>query len=189
MIHVKELHTASNYMSILRMLLAIPLWFMLDELHSGNMRYYIFGLCVFGAITDILDGYLARKYQQETEMGRIIDPLADKVVIGIIVLKLFLLDEISPLYFFLIIGRDLIIFIGGMLLSQKIGRVLPSNVLGKAAVINIGIVLLLILLQVDQSSVIFAGLYYLSIILIIASFLAYALRAIEFLRRKEYGSV
>ncbi|MCK7524307.1 MAG: CDP-alcohol phosphatidyltransferase family protein [Ignavibacteriales bacterium] len=55
--------------------------------------------CVFAATTDMLDGYLARKLNQVTEVGKIIDPLADKAAMAVIVVKLFLIGEISTFLF------------------------------------------------------------------------------------------
>ncbi len=189
MIKWKEVNTVSNYISFFRLLLAIPFWILADHLNDGDVRYYLFGLCLFASFTDILDGYVARHYNQTSETGKIIDPLADKIAIAVLVFKLYLIGEITPGYFYLIISRDLLIFIGGIIVTKMIGKVLPSNVLGKAAVTNIGIVILLIILQVDRTSIFFSGLYYLSILLIVVSFIAYTLRAVEFLKRREYGSV
>lgn len=188
-INYNEIKTKSNLLSLFRLLLAIPFWFLLDNFKSDTVRYFTFFLCVFGAITDILDGYLARKFNQVTEMGKIIDPLADKVVIGIIIIKLYLIGEISSTYFLFIIGRDALIFIGGIFVTRIVGRVLPSNILGKITVINIGIIILLIMLNINRNILVFKGLYYLSILLVFVSFVAYVYRAIEFIKKKDYGTV
>jgi phosphatidylglycerophosphate synthase len=66
------------------------LWFLLDNYESQSVRYITFALCVFAAATDMLDGYLARKLNQVTEVGKIIDPLADKAAMAVVVIKLFL---------------------------------------------------------------------------------------------------
>jgi CDP-diacylglycerol--glycerol-3-phosphate 3-phosphatidyltransferase len=187
MIKFKEINTVSNYLSLIRLLLAIPFWFMLDNFYS--LRYILFALAVFGALTDILDGYFARKLNQVTEFGKIIDPLADKVCIGIIITKLFLIGQIHAYYFYLILGRDLLIFLGGILLSKKLGKVLPSNMLGKITVLIIGIVILFIMLGIDQYTLFYKLIYYVSVLLIVASFIGYALRAFEFIKGKKYGSL
>jgi CDP-diacylglycerol--glycerol-3-phosphate 3-phosphatidyltransferase len=155
---------------------------MLDNIHSGSIRYYTFALCLFAAGTDILDGFLARKFNQVTEFGKIIDPLADKVAVGIIIVKLYLMGEIPLYYFLMIIGRDLLIFLAGILLSLKIGKVLPSNALGKITVIIIGIMILLIILQVSRKEILFLSFYSLSMVLIFISLIAYSIRAHEFLK-------
>jgi len=187
MIKFKEINTVSNYLSMVRLLLAIPFWFMLDNFNS--LRYYIFALAIFGALTDMLDGYLARRLNQVTEFGKIIDPLADKICIGIIITKLFLIDQIPAYYFYMIIGRDFLIFIGGILLTKKLGKVLPSNRLGKITVLIIGVVILFIMIGVDQFSIYYRLLYYASLILIVASFIGYSFRASEFLKGEKHGSV
>lgn len=179
---LNEVYTKSNLLSILRLLLAIPFWFLLDNFHDPTIRLFTFGLCLFASLTDVLDGYLARKFNEVTEFGKIIDPLADKIAVGVIVIKLFLIGEIPAYYFWMIIVRDVLIFTGGIIITKKIGRVLPSNALGKITVLIIGIVILLILLNVDKSHLIFNVFYYLSIGLIFISFLGYVIRAMEFIK-------
>ncbi len=186
MTNLKEIvSTKSNLLSLLRLLLVIPLWILFNNINSGNNRIIIICICLFATITDILDGYLARKFNEITEMGKIIDPLADKVVIGFVVLELFWLNEVPTYYFWMIVGRDVLIFIGGIIISKKLGRVLPSNMLGKITVISIGLVLLFILFQVDRHTIYFRGLYLISILLIFSSLIGYLIRSIEFIKQKK----
>ena len=185
----KEIFTISNGISFLRFLLVIPLWFLLDNYELQSVRYITFSLCVFAAATDVLDGYLARKLNQVTEVGKIIDPLADKAAMAVIVVKLFSIGEISAFFFLLIIIRDLIIFFGGIYVSKKLGRVLPSNKLGKLTVLFIGFVVLLILIGVDRDSFYYLFIYYSSIILMFISLFAYVYRAMEFIKKKKNESV
>lgn len=184
-----EIFTISNGISFLRFLLVIPLWFLLDNYGSQLVRYITFVLCVFAAATDMLDGYLARKLNQVTEVGKIIDPLADKAAMAVVVIKLFLINEISAFFFLTIIIRDLIIFIGGLFVSNIIGKVLPSNKLGKITVLFIGSVVLMILLGIDRYSFIYNLIYYTSIVLMFISLLAYIYRAMEFIKKKNYESI
>lgn len=185
----KEIFTISNGISFLRFLLAIPLLFLLDSFELQSVRYITFALCLFIAATDVLDGYLARKLNQVTEVGKIIDPLADKAAMAVIVIKLYMIDEISAFFFFTIISRDLIIFIGGLFVSNILGKVLPSNKLGKITVLLIGSVVLLILLGVDQANYFYLFFYYSAIILMFISLIAYIYRAMEFIKKKKNESV
>src|ERR1035437_762545 len=182
MIKLKEINTASNYLSLLRLLLAIPFWIMLDDFPSN--RYLLLSLTLFASSTDIMDGYLARKMDQITEFGKIIDPLADKICIGVIITKLFLINQLPAYYFFMIIGRDILIFLGGILLTKRLGKVLPSNMLGKITVLVIGIVIILIFLQVDRQSKYYISILGISLFLITVSFAGYVIRAVEFLKAK-----
>ena len=182
MINLKEINTASNYLSLLRLLLAIPFWIMLDDFPSN--RYLLLSLTLFASLTDIMDGYLARKMDQITEFGKIIDPLADKICIGVIITKLFLINQLPAYYFFMIICRDILIFLGGILLTKRLGNVLPSNMLGKITVLVIGIVIILIFLQVDRQSKYYISILGISLFLITVSFAGYVIRAVEFLKAK-----
>lgn len=137
----KELFYISNILSFSRLVLLIPLIFFLI---SPNENYYLFSsiIIIFMWISDLLDGYFARKRKEVSELGKIIDPLADKItVISITIILLF--QGIVPLWFFIVIVlRDLIILSGGLFIKQKYGIVLQSNWVGKLTVFTIGFTLL-----------------------------------------------
>jgi len=174
-----KIFNSSNSLSFLRLLLVIPAWFAFNNFDENLARYSVAAIGVIATITDILDGYLARKLNQITEFGKIIDPLADKVLIVFVVLNLFLIGEIPDYYFYMIVARDLLILTGGLIVSKKLGKVLPSDYIGKATVLAISFTLLMILLNVDKASLPYLLLYYLSIILIFASLGNYILKAIK----------
>jgi phosphatidylglycerophosphate synthase len=88
-----------------------------------------------------------------------------------------------------VIGRDILIFIGGLLLSAKIGRVLPSNMIGKITVTVLAFLLILIIMQVEESTLVFQFFYYITIGFIIISFITYLIRALEFLNKGKHGTV
>lgn len=173
----KKIFNASNSLSFLRLLLVIPAWFAFSNFSETFNRYSVAAIGIFAAITDILDGYLARKLNQITEFGKIIDPLADKILIAFVVINLFLLNEIPYFYFYLIVGRDALILLGGIIVTKKIGKVLPSDYVGKATVLAISFVLLMILLNVNRESLPYKVLYYISIILIFTSLINYLIKA------------
>ena len=185
----QDIFTISNGISLLRLLLVIPLWLLRDYYDLQSVRYITFALCLFAAATDILDGFLARKFNQITEVGKIIDPLADKAAMAVVVIKLFLIGEINLFFFLTIIIRDILIFFGGLFVAKILGTVLSSNKLGKITVLFIGMVVLLVLLGIDKNSLIFNLFYYSSIILMFTSFFAYVYRAIEFIKKKRNESV
>lgn len=187
----KGIYTKSNFLSTFRLLLGIPLFFMVYQINnSQSTRYFTLCLMIIAAITDILDGYLARKYNEITEVGKIIDPLADKVVIGIVVLQLFRISEIPAYYLLIIVVRDLLILCGGIIISKKIDKVLPSNIIGKITVVSIALYVLIIVAGLKISiPFLYDFLFYLSLILVFISFIAYLIRAMEVLRRNGYESI
>ena len=103
-------------------------------LNSVYVGEYLVGLIYFlaASLTDALDGFLARKMNWFTELGKILDPIADKLlVIGTI----FVLwaNNFIPLYVFtILIGRDVLILLGAAMHMSLITNDAPSpNILGK----------------------------------------------------------
>ncbi len=176
----QKIITISNSISFFRVLLGIPIFILLDNFdNSLSVRTYLILLLLFAYFTDISDGYIARKRNEITEAGKFIDPLADKILVAIIIIKLLLIGEIPEYYFWIIILRDVIIFIGGIIVSRIIKRVLPSNLLGKITVLSIGIFLIITILNTENSGTIYLIFMYLSILLSFASLIGYGIRAVE----------
>src|SRR5690242_4433284 len=122
--------TLSNCLSAVRMLLAVPIALLL--LRNDPSQRALIALLIAGAgITDLADGYAARRLGQVTELGKVIDPLADKIAAGIVAAALALLGRI-PLWFLgLVLGRDLFILLGGVYVRARTQTTLQSNTAGK----------------------------------------------------------
>ena len=113
--------------------------------------------------SDLLDGYLARKLDQVSEFGKIIDPLADKISVISISLILAYLNKI-PLWFFLIVViRDVLIFSFGIYLDKKKDIRLMSNFPGKIAVFSIGLIILFAIIDSAFLLKINSYLYFISL--------------------------
>jgi len=114
-----------NLLTFSRIIIAliIPLLLLLDNNLSIGILYLIsFILFIFAAISDFFDGWLARKNNEETEIGRILDPIADKLLVILTLIPLMSnFDSLFILSSILIIFRE--IFISGLrenLKSEKI---------------------------------------------------------------------
>lgn len=138
----KEIFYVSNLLSISRfLLLGITVYFLLSGFHLGFLYASVVMVVIW--ITDILDGYVARKRNEISELGKIIDPLADKVTI-ITVCLILLLQGVIPLWFAAVVFlRDLIIFAGGIYIKSRSGVVMQSDRVGKLTAFLIGFTLLL----------------------------------------------
>ncbi len=176
-IKFNEIFTISNLLSLLRLLMAIPFWLLFDNYEVNKITIAI--LCILAAMTDILDGYLARKLNQVTEFGKIIDPLADKICIATIFVKLFLIGKLDNLIFWTIIGRDFLIILLSVLLSKKLGKVLPSDYVGKGTVLVICSLILAILFGLTEQNIFYKIVYNGSLILVYVSFINYVIRGIK----------
>ncbi len=181
MINFKEIKTPSNLVSLFRLLLAIPTYFLLNNslVVNPELRLIVFGILAVAYLSDILDGYLARKYNQITEMGKIIDPLADKVFVILLVIQLFRQNLLPIESLIIFLSRDILIFFGGIFVQNKIKKVLPSNMLGKITVFTIGIFIIIIVLGAGKNNFPFVFMYYTTIVLSIASVIGYGIRGME----------
>ena len=84
-------------------------------------------------LTDIADGWIARRFNQITKLGRILDPLADKLMTFTVIVCITA-DHIIPLWAVVVFFcKELTMAIGGCLMYQRLGDVIPSNWLGKAS--------------------------------------------------------
>lgn len=171
--------TISNLLSIVRALLAIP--FAIVMLTSTPpLRLWGAIIIVLAALTDKYDGVLARKYNQITEWGKILDPVADKIAVGAVAVVLLVLGNIPVWFVVALLVRDLLIFSGGMYIKTKKGIVLQSNEAGKWTV---GIVsLALFLMVLNAQSILVDILVWASVVLLFVSFSMYVKRFIEVMK-------
>ncbi len=117
-----------NLLSIIRIGLVYPI---LNNIYLSNFQLSIV-FFIIAAITDALDGFLARKMKWQTYLGTLLDPIADKLLLSGTIFILWL-NQLIPFYIFIIfIGRDVAILLGAaiqMTLNES-DTPLP-NLLGK----------------------------------------------------------
>jgi CDP-diacylglycerol--glycerol-3-phosphate 3-phosphatidyltransferase len=148
--------TTANKVTILRILL-IP-FFVVEVLYytkTGNEINRLLGMCSFAAaaILDGVDGYIARRYNQRSELGAILDPLADKLLLvsGIVLLSFDHMPYLQSIPLWLtgtIIGRDILLLAGLIVIQMMVGKVsVRPRIVGKIATVLQMIVVLWILLK------------------------------------------
>ncbi len=98
---------------------------------------------VFGVVSDVLDGYIARRWNLATEWGRILDPLGDKVSAGVIGVFCVVHRDLPVTAFAITMGRDLLLLVAGLLLYRRSGSMPSSLNIGRYAALTWAIVLLL----------------------------------------------
>lgn len=158
----------SNSLSLLRIILVFPIVYLLG--YDSNLIAFFISLVAIS--TDYFDGYFARKLHQESELGKILDPLADKILIAAIILTLFFKNEFPLWLAIIIIGRDLLILFGGLLLSAKMKNVTPSNVYGKITMFILCVTVSIFILDIEFLKNIFI---FFSILFIAISLISYFL--------------
>lgn len=139
-----------NLLTISRIFLMIPIIQMyIAYKETDDTSFLIYCLCFMfvGALTDFFDGYLARKRNESTKLGKILDPLADKIGIGAMIITFYMFDQIPFWIVAIIIGRDLLIVLGALLLMGKIKDVPSSELAGKVTAFMLALLMFVYMLE------------------------------------------
>jgi CDP-diacylglycerol--glycerol-3-phosphate 3-phosphatidyltransferase len=118
-----QIFNVPNTLAFIRLLLAPLMFFFLvnqdaplfEGIHTSWLNYIAAFIFVLASATDFFDGYIARTFDQITTLGKILDPLADKMLTLAGFLGLMILGSASPWAIFLILTREL--FITGLRVS------------------------------------------------------------------------
>ena len=151
--------TTANKVTILRILL-IP-FFVVETLYyleTGNEIHRLLTILTFAvaAILDGVDGYIARCYNQKSELGAVLDPLADKLLLvsGVVLLSFDHSPRLGQIPLWLtgiILGRDLLLLIGFAVIRLTVGKVLiRPRLMGKLATVFQMIAVVWIFLEWDR---------------------------------------
>lgn len=137
--NVKDLftnwNTIPNWLCFIRIAL-IPVFSVLFI-----KEYYIiaFVTMIVAALTDVFDGKIARKYNMVSNLGKILDPIADKLsqiaIVIILIVKFWSMDGPLKYLFFLFIFKELLMVCGGALLLSKGMRPVAAEAWGKLATV------------------------------------------------------
>lgn len=169
---LKRIFTYANALSFSRILMTIPLVMALDGswFSPENRNYICFGIMLAIFLSDVLDGPLARWTDQVSNLGKVIDPVADKICMMVVLIFLIQDDNFGHLFFifFLLITiRDTLLVVIGIYLLQHQEEVFESSISGK---IFIFISVCMMVVHVFPSSdFIRSTMYYLSILFFIIS--------------------
>lgn len=169
--------TVANMLSLMRLILVVPITVLI--LQDGPLLW-LFGLIIVGGITDWFDGRVARWSGTVSEWGKVLDPLADKVAAGMIVMALVVRGSLPLWFLVLILVRDGLIVLGGVMLARRTGHVVMSAWAGKLAVTALAVTVLAALLRADPPVLQFC--VWLTTGLMVYAYVLYTIRFIRLLR-------
>ncbi len=162
-----------NIMTVMRFLI-IPFlgYYLLKE------QYYVAGmLFLVGGITDVLDGFIARKFNMITSFGKLADPAADKLM-QITALSVLTLQEKIPIVIVIVVvAKELFMSLGSIILYKK-NIVVSANWYGKMSTVIFFIAIVLFIFRMPYSDVvIFIG--------VLATLFAFLMYSIDFNKMKN----
>ena len=178
---LKDLSAAPNLLSLLRLAL-VPVALCLM---AAEERGWAVAVLLAMALTDGLDGYVARLTSRVTELGKLLDPLADKVAVDSVLLLLTLRGEFPFWALIVILVRDAGIAVVALLVSRRAGGIPAANVPGKVAFVLLAALAVVFTADLDvlETPTMLAAM-----VMVGVSSASYAARAARALRAAPRGS-
>jgi CDP-diacylglycerol--glycerol-3-phosphate 3-phosphatidyltransferase len=121
--------TVANRLTVLRLILTLPFVAALSLPFPGG-KLLAFALFTFSSLTDLADGYIARRFNQITDFGKLMDPLVDKIMTMSAFVCLVSLGNIPAWAVIVILSREFLVT-GLRMLAANRNIVLPAERLGK----------------------------------------------------------
>ena len=166
---MRDIWMPPNLLSLARIALLAPVVYFLSR--SGDeSRLMCILLIIVAGITDGLDGWLARRMGCVSRLGIALDPIADKIFAGGLVISLVVYRDMPIWLAGVILGRDLLIMILGLILMRGRQLSLPSNLTGKYAFTAVVVLLGSYVLDFRFGIALFLPL---TLVLLVASLIAY----------------
>lgn len=125
----RQLMNIPNILTMAR-IAAVPVVLVLLMFESRANSFWAAIVFSVAAITDWLDGYLARKWEVVTVLGKFLDPLADKLIVMVALVMLIPLDRVPAWAVFIILAREMLVT-GLRSIASSEGIVIAASPLGK----------------------------------------------------------
>lgn len=161
--------TIPNILSMLRVAM-IPI---IARLYFDEEYYGAVGVMILSGITDIIDGFVARKFNMTSNLGKILDPVADKLTQGLIILCLAIRYPYMLIIFGLMAIKELVLSIVGIMAIKKTQKVKSANWHGKITTFLLYANIIAHILWVDIPKSMSYSLVGICLVFIILSFCMY----------------
>jgi CDP-diacylglycerol--glycerol-3-phosphate 3-phosphatidyltransferase len=175
-----DIYTWSNLISLSRILVVFPIIYMHLQ-NDMQVNYWILALIIYGFISDYLDGVVARWRNEISELGKVLDPIADKIMAFFLFLYTVAIGWIPVWYFILGVVRDLLIMAGSAHIKKKRGKVAMSIMSGKVSV-NIMALYWVVVFFFREAETAHTFLMVVSAVMMVVSFIEYKRRYYKIIR-------
>lgn len=174
-----------NILSTIRLCL-VPVFAFFYFSHYEHGRLYAVIVYVTAVFTDVLDGYIARRFDITSNFGRIIDPLADKLM-TLTVLTSMTISHIMPVWITIIFYvKEILMISGGTFIHRKMRADMPpSNVFGKASAAALFILCASLMIFKNISKGMITALVVLAIALAVCALVSYILTYINLVNKRN----
>jgi len=163
----------ANFLSITRLMSSIPLIYCLNGMYADNdLKIYSILIIFYIFLSDILDGFFARKANFVTDFGKIIDPVADKICLIVVLIYLIDIYQLPFLIFFIFLSiRDCILLMYSIYLMITYNHVTQANTYGKLFIFCSLITLILYVYKINV--ILSQSMYYVTLFMLVCSTIKY----------------
>ena len=171
-----------NILSLFRLCL-VPVF--VGVYFSSAEHANIYGAIVYvlASLTDMLDGKIARKYHVESALGKILDPLGDKLM-TCAVLVCITISGVVPLWVIItFVAKEACMGIGGLLLYKRLSDMPPSNIFGKCSTVVFFIVCSILMICPSIPNIWVLTLAAVAIGVMFAAFISYVIGFVRLMRK------
>lgn len=147
-------------------------------------KWIALGIFIVASLTDLLDGYLARKYHLVTNFGKFMDPLADKLLVCSALICLIELDRIPSWMVIIIIAREFVIS-GFRLIASDNGVVIAASYWGKFKTTFQMIAVCLMIADIAALGVVTSIVTWIAVILTVVSLVDYLIKNKDVMRETK----
>jgi CDP-diacylglycerol---glycerol-3-phosphate 3-phosphatidyltransferase len=166
-----------NLLTFLRALLVpVILWLLAIDGDDNTARWWAFGIFVFAAATDSIDGWVARRWHGVTRWGQLADPIADKLLIIGSLASLAIVGDLPWWAVTVIVAREVAVTVLRVLLVRRYDLVMPASPWGKAKTVSQIVAVGAFLLPIDLGELP-DWLLLIAVVLTVWSGIEYAFRA------------
>lgn len=164
MTQVREFFYIPNLISIARMLSVFPIAWLIGEQNYVATFWVVF----VAGMTDSIDGWLAKQFGMKSDLGGVLDPMADKVLLFSCFALMVVYDFLPAWLFLLVIGRDAVIVMGGVLYHHLIEPVKAVPLMAGKITTFFQILLVLVVFGNAAFSVDLSQVQQINVILVVA---------------------
>ena len=172
-----------NMLSVIRICL-VPVFILVYFGSSYNSNIYAAVVYAAASLTDILDGRIARKYNMTSTLGRILDPLGDKLM-TMAVIVCITIDGVIPIWAVIVfLAKECLMGLGGLLLYNKFEEMPPSNYFGKCSTVVFFAVCVILMLfkNIPRTAALVMISFALAVMLM--AFASYLIRFVRMIRNE-----
>ena len=164
---------APNVLTVIRILLVpvVVVALLVETRHGDTIAAIVFALA---AITDGLDGYIARSRRTVTTFGKVMDPIADKLLITAALIALVSLDRVAAWVAMVIIAREFAVSSLRVAAAQQ-GAIIPASILGKIKTVTQVAAVMALIAASDPHAAWVQALVYVTVVATVASGVDYFL--------------